>query len=146
MPDPDPVASADPESDPQVGLEQLRGELNRLRTTLAERDAFWGRIGKDCEDFFTLYPDTAISELSDEVWEDVKRGIPIAAAYALSERRRALNEQRAAESNLRNSQRSSGALEATESDYFSPAEVRTMSQSEVRANYHKIMQSMQKWH
>ena len=74
------------------------------------------------------------------------QGIPIAAAYALFERRRFTTEQKALEYNHANARRSSGSLEPTAPDYYSPAEVRAMSQSEVRANYDKIMRSMQKWH
>ena len=47
--------------------------------------------------------------------------------------------------NAANLRRSSGSLVAADVDYFSPAEVRAMSQADVRKNYQKIMQSMQKW-
>ncbi len=143
--DPDPVAAVE-EAAADGGVEQLRDELKRLREVLAERDAFFERIGRECEEFGSLYPDTALSSLPDRVWEDVKRGIPVAAAFALSERRRAVRNATAAKSNLENNERSSGALTPTEVEYFSPSEVRAMSQAEVRANYQKIMRSMQKWH
>ena len=144
--DPDSGASETSEAPETEQLEQLRGELTRLRAELAERDAFLSRIGNDCTEFQQLYPKTALSELPDEVWQDVKRGIPIAAAFALSERKRTLAEEKATLYNRDNERRSSGALEATAPDYFSPAEVRSMTPGEVRANYQKIMQSMQKWH
>lgn len=47
-----------------------------------------------------------------------------------------------------NQKASPGALGSTgnpESDYFTPDEVRKMTQSEVRANYEKIRNSMKKW-
>lgn len=98
------------------------------------------------EEFSALYPQVAIQSLPDSVWADVGRGIPISAAYALAERKRFCAEALAAKSNQSNKERSSGALSGTESDYFSPSEVRSMSPSEVRSNYKKIMYSMQKWH
>ena len=147
----DPVSDPDPDPAPSVAasaeeqLEQLRGELTRLRAEIAAKDAFLDRVGAECEEFHTLYPEASLSELPDGVWRDVGRGIPLAAAYALAERRRAYTAQQAAISNRENGARSSGSLEPTEKDYFSPSEVRAMSQSEVRTNYQKIMRSMQKW-
>lgn len=142
-PDLDPAAVV--EANPEEQLRQLRDELTRLRQAISQQDAILSRLGEECQEFQTLYPDTPISSLPDNVWSDVKQGIPLAAAYALAERRRAYTESLAAATNQKNGQRSSGAMKSTESDYFSPNEVRAMSQAEVRANYQKIMRSMQKW-
>lgn len=146
LPDPDSDASEPAGTSEESGLEQLRGELNRLKAKLAAREEMLTRIGFECEEFRTLYPDKALTDLSDSVWEEVRRGVPIAAAFALSERRRQLTEQKASESNLSNGRRSAGAVGGVENDYFSPAEVRAMSQTQVRENYQQIMRSMQKWH
>ena len=146
LPNPDPGASRAPEPTEENGLEQLRSELMRLRAELAERDRMLTRIGTECEEFRQLYPDASLSDLSDGVWEDVRRGVPIAAAFALSERRRQLTEQKAAQYNLTNSHRSAGSVAGGENEYFSPAEVRAMSGAEVRENYQKIMRSMTQWH
>ena len=143
--DPDPDPSADPQETAADGLEQLRRELTELRDAFSRQSRMLERLGKDCEEFSELYPNTSLSELPDAVWEEVRRGIPLAAAYALSERRRKQTEEMATESNLENSRRSSGALDTPEPDYFSPREVRAMSQADVRKNYQKIMKSMQKW-
>ncbi|MBQ2735215.1 MAG: hypothetical protein IJF33_05220 [Clostridia bacterium] len=145
LPDSDPAAAESFEENSENELEQLRSELNRLQNDLEERDAAWKRICLECEEFFALYPDTPLSAVPDGVWEDVKKGVPIAAAFALAQRKRKLTAQKAMAFNQANDLRSSGALHATDPDYFSPAEVRAMSQSEVRANYQKIMKSMQKW-
>ena len=141
-PDPDRRDSAQEQS---TELERLRAELKHLRNELSLKDARLEQISTEFEEFNTLYPDTPLSSLQDSVWEDVRRGIPIAAAYALEKRRQEHTARAAAFSNAQNASRSAGALTPTESDYFSPAEVRAMSQSEVRANYQKIIQSMQKW-
>ena len=143
--DPDPLAAESTEEAAEDSLEQLRSELNRLKSDLQERDAAWRRIGLECEEFFALYPDTPLSSVPDGVWEDVKKGVPIAAAFALAKHKQNLAEQSAKDFNRANDLRSSGALKATEPDYFSPTEVRAMSQSEVRSNYQNIMKSMQKW-
>ncbi len=145
-PDPDPDSPADPEMSAGSELAELRSQLNSLRDELTRERAFWARLGAECEEFQTLYPDTPLSDLTDGVWEDVRRGIPISAAFALAEKRRNHTLSLAQKSNLENKQRSSGALRATESDYFSPNEVRAMSRDEIRQNYQKIMSSMKSWH
>lgn len=137
------TAKDEPEAD---GTEDLLAEIERLKAELAQRDAMAERLAREGEEFHALYPDANMQDLPDSVWQDVGRGIPIAAAYALFERRRFTTEQKALEYNHANARRSSGSLEPTAPDYYSPAEVRAMSQSEVRANYDKIMRSMQKWH
>ena len=144
--DPDSDSSSAIESDSQIGLEQLRSELTQLRQELASREAFWKRIGDEYTEFQTLFPQTELASLSDATWEDVKRGVPLAAAYALAEKRRLFLEEKASKSNFENQKKAFGALSGSENEYFSSQEVRAMSQEEVRANYHKIMKSMQKWH
>lgn len=145
-PDPAPDSPDDPEISAGSELAELRSELNALRDELTRERAFWTRLGAECEEFQTLYPDIPLSEITDKVWEDVRRGIPIAAAFALAEKKRSYTQSLAQKSNLENRQRSSGALRASESDYFSPSEVRAMSRDEVRQNYQKIMSSMKSWH
>ena len=103
------------------------------------------RIDRECEEFRSLYPDVPLSALPDSVWKDTESGIPLAAAYALADRRRIRTEELAAEANLRNKGRSSGSLEGTAPEYFSADEVRAMSQKEVRRNYQKILRSMSHW-
>lgn len=143
-PDPDPQTAIEP-SQPN-GLDELRSELIQLRAEVASRNAFFERLGVECEEFRALYPNTSLSSLPDTVWQDVQKGVPIAAAYALAERRRALTEETAKKINAENQARSSGGLTSTANEYFSPAEVRSMTPGEVRENYQKIMRSMQNWH
>lgn len=146
MQDPDPAASPSFESDPKVGLEQLRSELTQLRQELASREAFWKRIGDEYAEFQSLFPEAELASISDSTWEEVERGVPLAAAFALAEKRRQFLEKKAAASNSENQKKAFGALRGSENDYFSPQEVRAMTQEEVRTNYQKIMKSMQKWH
>ena len=148
--DPLPPADSDPgASDAEASeerLECLRGELNRLQEELRLREERFAKLGGECEEFCSLYPDVPFSALPDQVWQDVRRGIPIAAAYALAERKRAHAKQLAEQSNRENLRRSAGALDFSQSEEYSPAEVRAMTPAEVRANYAKILRSMQKWH
>ena len=148
--DPGQASDSDPAEDTrsceEATLDELRLELTRLKAELKDRDEAMLRLGRECEEFCELYPKVPLSALPDGVWLDVQRGIPIAAAYALAERRKSILAERASMANLQNATRSSGALEAPAPDFFSPAEVRAMSQAEVRANYQKIMKSIQKWH
>ena len=146
--DPSPAsdpADADPPN-PTEQLEQLRNELKALRAEIAARNERLAKLGAEYAEFQTLYPNTSLDALDESVMADVRRGIPVAAAYALSERRRIRAEEQAALSNAENSRRTAGAIHATDEDYYSPDEVRKMSRSEVRENYPKILASMKKWH
>ncbi len=130
-------------------LDELRGQLKQLRQELDERNAKltkMERIEQQYVEFSTLYPDTPIASLSEEVWQGVKDGNSLAAAFALAEHRLALSKKKASQSNAENRARSAGSAMSAESVEFSPAEVRAMTSSEVRANLSKIMRSMQKWH
>lgn len=143
--DPDPLLPEDPESDPTESVERLRHELQQLREEIRDREEFYGRVGRDYEEFRTLYPNVNVSDLPDSVWKDVRCGIPIAAAYALAEQRRRRIEEQARAANLANAERSSGPMLSGEPEFFSPADVRAMTRDEVRHNYQKIIQSMKKW-
>lgn len=148
-PSSDPDTGAPPLStaseNPLGELESLRQELKSLRAELTQRQAIMDRIGRECLELEELYPNTSLESLPDDVWESVRRGTPIAAAYALSLRRRARTEELAQTRNKENRARSTGALESSRSEYFSPDEVRSMSAEEVRNNYSRILLSMQKW-
>lgn len=130
---------------PEEELTRLREELAELRREIAGHREEVERIGKECAEFRTLYPGVTADDLPDDALEDMRRGLPLAAAYALSERRRVITLQQADESNRSNRLRSSGAVERKDSGYFSPDEVRSMSREDVRKNYRSILLSMQKW-
>lgn len=130
-------------------LDELRGELMQLRQALDEshaRLAQMEHIERQYTEFCTLYPNTPIDTLPEEVWQGVANGNSLAAAFALAEHRRALSQKKASDSNAFNRSRSAGAVKSAENLEFSPAEVRAMTSEEVRANLSKIMHSMQKWH
>ena len=144
--DPDPPSSAPLEDPTLARMQALESELADLKKELLEKKAEADRIENEYDELLSLYPNASLSDMPDCVWQDVKRGMPIAAAYALAERRAFLLREKAVQSNLENKSRSSGSVSGTESDYYTPGEVRMMSAAEVRSNYSKIINSMKKWH
>ena len=147
--DPDPAGMApDPGAVPadSAELSELREELTRLREELSHREAVSLRLGRECAEFRELYPDVPLSSVPDTVWDSVRDGIPLPAAFALAERKRLLLDRAAKESNRRNLSRSSGEVGQEAPGYFSFEEVRRMTRDEVRENYNSILLSMQKWH
>ena len=126
--------------------ERLAGELASLKESIENERAENRRMMGEYSEFSELFPDVSLKSVSESVWEDVKKGIPLAAAYALYDRKNELAARCAAAVNERNSRESAGAVKGGGSDeYYSPAEVRAMSHSDVRANFDKIMASMKKW-
>lgn len=147
--DPDPCGEGTDSSPQASELEQLRDELRQLREELAARDARAAQEAKiehQYAEFCELFPDVPISSLSHEIWNDVRDGASLAAAYALAEKKHSAALAKATDSNASNRARSAGAVKGAQNNDFSPAEVRAMSSQEVRANLSKIKRSMQKWH
>ncbi|MBE6550360.1 MAG: hypothetical protein E7670_08040 [Ruminococcaceae bacterium] len=131
---------------PEENVESLRSEIDRLRAELEESRAANQKIADDISEFHRLFPNIELNALPDEVHESVRAGIPLSASYALYEKRLAAERERIDAINRQNARKSSGAAgKNTPKEYFSPEEVRSMSQSEVRENYKKIIDSMKKW-
>ncbi len=104
------------------------------------------RISNEYAEFKSLFPGVSVSELPDSVLSSVKNGVPLSAAYALYERRRAMSEAVASGVNQKNRELSFAVKSGKTTEvYFSPDEVRQMSASEVKANYSKIIDSMSHW-
>ena len=127
-------------------LESMREELCRLRAELEEKKSSLERLGKEISEFSELFPNEPLTALPDSVWESVRGGIPLAAAYALYRRKTELRIEKANATNRKNSEMSTGAIgrDTTES-FYTPDEVRAMSRSEIKKNYSKILDSMKKW-
>ena len=146
-PAPPELPSDNPPTDMAQELARLREQVTSLRETLASQKAAYQRAGAEYAEFFTLFPAVSLSALPDDVWQSVQKGVPLAAAYALEERRAAVQAEKAQKVNQINREKSSGALNPTgNSDNFSLAEVRDMTPAEVRANFDKIMESVTQWH
>ena len=128
-------------------IELLREELTSLKKELEDTRTAYGRLSKECEEFSELYPSVPVTAIPDSIWQSFKSGVPLAAAYALYEKKEAVAREKASSINEKNKNLSSGSLSKGKSEeYFTPSEVRAMSAAEVKANYSKILTSMSKWH
>ena len=127
-------------------LASLREELCRLRAELEEKKSSLERLGKEISEFSELFPNEPLTALPDSVWESVRGGIPLAAAYALYRRKTELRIEKANATNRKNNEMSTGAIgRDTTENFYTPDEVRAMSRSEIKKNYSKILDSMKKW-
>ena len=127
-------------------LEETIASLKQKISDLEELRAAQNRMLEEVSDFTALFPEISIDSIPDKVWDTVKNGASLAAAYALYEKQREAEAARIALINRENASRSAGkAGKHTSSEYFTPDEVRKMSRAEVHANYSKIKESMKKW-
>lgn len=123
-------------------------------TQKEEERADWFR--KDREEFISKYPDINIDELiQDKHFQSFASGkvgmLPLAVIYESYSGLRAEFEKKAkgmAKQMLANQKASPGALASpgtNDSGFYTPEQVKKMSQKEVRDNYEKIRASMSKW-
>ena len=92
------------------------------------------------------FPKRRLESIGEEVFEQLRMGVSLAEAFAVSEQKREASEKYAEEVNTRNAERSSGAISSTaDGGYYSPDEVRKMTAYEVKKNYNLIIESMKKW-
>ncbi len=126
-------------------ISQLQAQISDLKGQIEARAQKADRISAELERLFDLFPDADTASLPDDVWEDVRRGNSLAGAYAMYARRASLKKFHTDAINERNAKQSAGRIDGSSGEYFTPDEVRAMSQSEVHANYKKILKSMPKW-
>ncbi len=122
--------------------EELVAEIERLRGELGRLTEWQSRSRRELDEFCTLFPGVSLAGLPEEVRASVDAGVPMAAAYALYEKREAARKsagKKSAELSWH------GMNHAGGEDYFTPSDVRSMSQKEVHKNYKKIMESMKHW-
>lgn len=137
----DPSAEANLEE-----IDRLQREIVSLREALAKKEAEETRALSELEEFGRLFPSVSVKNLPDEVLSSLGKGIPLAAAYALYEKKSEMARLSAEAINRANAKKSAGrAGTDTAGEYFSPDEVRAMSQKQVRANYTRIRESMKHW-
>ena len=122
--------------------EELRREIKALEEIKNNNE----KLLSELKEFTEIFPESSIDDLPEEVWESVKKGSSLAAAFALYEKKTAAQRLAANEINTRNARLSPGiAGIGADSEYFTPAQVKKMSRAEVRKNYEKIRESMKKW-
>lgn len=131
---------------PENNTEELLAEIERLRGELDKRDKENTRMVAEIGEFSAVFPETSLESVPSEVWNSVKAGVPLAAAYALYEKKSAAYQKFTQRVNQKNYEQSSGAVgKERDSIYYSPSEVRKMSPAEVKAKYNIIVESMKKW-
>ncbi|MBE6535882.1 MAG: hypothetical protein E7677_04595 [Ruminococcaceae bacterium] len=142
----DEKTDADESADTALELCELREKVRELNERLLAQAEESRRISEQLGEFFDVFPNTDLKTLPDSVWDSVRAGNSLAASYALYRQRVYQREMAAKTVNERNAGSSSGRVGTNSSkEYFSPDEVRSMSRSEVKANYSKIIESMKKW-
>ena len=123
-------------------IADLTQELEAYKQAKERQD----RIAEQLNEFSELFPNVTPSAVPAEVWESVKKGNSLAAAYAIYEKRTTEAARRIEEINARNAKTSAGSVGKNSSEeFFSADEVRKMSPAEVRANFAKIRKSMETW-
>ena len=144
-----PAASTEPADvspSPEEELSALREEVGRLRQALEAREAEQEKTLRELNEFNRLFPEVSVKHVPDQVWRAVQEGLPLSAAYALYEKKQQMDAARAEQINRQNASRSAGrAGRSTVGEYFSPDEVRAMSQRQVHENYARILASMKTW-
>lgn len=126
-------------------LELLREQVKRLKEELERRERETEQAAKELSDFRELFPNTDVATLPDSIWDSVRQGNSLAAAYAIHYRRQQLKAEAVHAANQKNASLSSGYVGNGSVEYYTPDEVRAMSRTEVKANYKKIIASMKKW-
>ena len=126
-------------------LETLKARNAELEKALEERKSISERLEAEIGEFSEMFPDVPISEIPDEIWNEVKKGLPLSASYARHERKRALSKMKADEVNKNAAEKSSGSVSGTSDHYFTADQVRKMSAAEVKKNYSHIINSMKHW-
>ncbi len=103
------------------------------------------RAEREYDEFKSLFPELSLTALPDQVVSDVRSGLPLCAACALYERRRAALLADAGRVNTENRERSFPLQSGVESCHFTRDEVKSMTPADVRTNYKKIIESMYHW-
>lgn len=133
-----------PEETPQAEedeLSTLRAALAEKERLIADMTAEKDRFEAEFAEFRKEFPEVPLGRVDDGVWDKVREGVPLAAAYALAERRAMKQAEK--------TRRETGAWHSlsggTDEGLFTPSEVRAMTPREVRRNYDRILESMKRW-
>lgn len=129
----------------EAELARLRERVGQLEEQIRQSELLSDRVREECSEFEQYFPDVPLRRVPDGVWEQVRQGVPLAAAYALYEKKQTDKKEAYRRRNEQSAARSAGMPEAAGKQYFSPAEVRAMSQHQVRENYDRIFESMRHW-
>ncbi|MBQ5746909.1 MAG: hypothetical protein IIV81_03110 [Clostridia bacterium] len=133
-------------------LRELDVEKEGNALDMEELEAFRleKRVKKNLEEeikkLLEIFPDFDTETIPDEVFDKCEDGRGLAAEYALwylTEEKRKGEQQKKEEENDKSAP--PNVKDSSEPLYFTPEQVRAMSESEIRKNYKTIMNSMEKW-
>lgn len=149
----DEAELSEQETSPEQGVDEptpdetavLQARIRELEEQIAAREQLSDRIGRECSEFETYFPEISLQRVPDEVWGQVREGVPLSAAYALYEKKQQRQMANAQRIGQRGSSMTAGLVDAAGDEYFSPSQVRAMSPREVRQNYDRIFESMRHW-
>lgn len=138
-----------PAEEPIDELALLKSELENLKQELRardEREALQSRMIREIKEFQDYFPEVDIKGVSDEIWDQVKRGASLSAAFALDLRKAELERKKVSDFNEKNRRMSAGSLmNGDEEKYYSPSEVKKMTPAQVKLHYDDIVESMRHW-
>lgn len=130
-------------------LSLLKGEIASLREELRirdEKERVDSRILKELSEFREYFPDVDVNQIPDEVWQQVRGGASMSAAFALNLRKLEISKSKVEGFNNQNRRLSAGSLLDGEGEkYYSPLEVKKMTPAQVKAHYDEIIESMRHW-
>ena len=131
------------ENKPQIPEEATVAEMQETE----EKDGAISKMEEDIECFRQLFPEVKADEIPQEVWDRVEEGESLSAAFALHFVKEMREKEHIRRVNEENGKKAPPPVEGqgSNSDYFSPEAVKSMSRKEIRANYDKILSSMEKW-
>lgn len=124
-----------------AGAENARREAREIK----RRDRDEQAMKNDIEQFREYFPGVSADMIPAEVWNEAAGGIPLAYAYALYIRVKAENDDKAAEINRYNEERSLPVDNDESESPYSKEDVEGMTPSAVRKNYKKILNSIKSW-
>ena len=99
-------------------------------------------VAEELAEFRELYPEIPYGRIPEAVR---KSELPLAAAYALYEKKAEHLRALAETENRKNTERTAGGLQQSADICYTPAEVRQKTRAEIRGNYDSILRSMQRW-
>lgn len=143
------IPASEAEAEEKNNEEELRSKINSLRKELDElqrsKEEFL-KAETEKNELLSLFPNANVDSLPDGVVKEMEKGLPMAAAYAVYERKQYIRSKEIDTHNDSTKKSGFGKIR-TEStvEFFSPSEVRAMSKSEVKKNYKRIIQSMKSW-
>ncbi len=101
------------------------------------------RFEREIEELYEKYPDVDLDEVPDNVWNKVKEGTSLIAAYEEYIAKDGETKKLAEQVNEKNKTASPGKISGKgKTGYFTAKQVAAMTDAQVRENYTAIMESM----